>query len=62
MKKAFFAVIAVTAMSMSSAHASGTTPSLKGYICVDQKGVHHTWHSAFDGTTFCKLIPNPDKH
>jgi len=40
--------------------AQANQPKLSGYICVDQHGVHHLWQDAFNGSTYCKLIPNPN--
>jgi hypothetical protein len=34
-------------------------PQLRGYICIDSKGIHRSWTAAFDGNTYCKLVPNP---
>jgi hypothetical protein len=58
--KKFILAIVVTAFSVMPANASNlSTKDLGKYICVDQRGIHHNWKSAFDGTTYCKLIPNP---
>jgi len=51
----------ILAASVVPAHAS-TTPNLSGFVCVDPQGIHHDWKTAFDGKTFCKLIPNPHNH
>lgn len=59
MKKVILVATALTAFSISSAQAS--TPNLAGYICVDKQGVHHMWQDAFNGSTYCKLIKNPNK-
>ena len=58
--KLFFAVLGLTALSIVPVQAD-TTPNLKGYICIDQKGIHHSWKSAFDGVTYCKLVLNKSR-
>jgi hypothetical protein len=57
MMKSLIAVLAITAASIVPAHAD-TLPDLKKYVCIDQRGIHHSWRAAFDGTTFCKLTLN----
>ena len=57
--KTLIAVSIITAGLMFPANAEEKTlPNLKGYVCVDPKGRHYSWKAAFDGVTFCKLIPN----
>lgn len=57
--KKIIAVLIVTAGSMFPANAEEKPlPNLKGFVCVDPKGRHHSWKAAFDEVTFCKLVPN----
>ena len=51
-------VIAVLVLASTAPAYANELPNLKGYVCIDQRGVHHSWRAAFDGTTFCKLVPN----
>lgn len=57
--KRLIAVAIVTAGLIYPANAEEKTlPNLNGFICIDQKGRHHSWKVAFDGVTFCKLTSN----
>ena len=57
--KTLIAVIIVTAGLMFPANAEEKPlPNLRGYICIDTNNRHHSWKVAFDGVTFCKLVPN----
>jgi len=58
--KILLTVIGLTVASMIPSQAV-ESPNLNGYICIDNHGIHHSWKSAFDGVTYCKLIPNPFK-
>ena len=58
--KVLLTVIGLTLASVVPVHAD-STPNLKGYICIDKQGIHHSWRAVFDGSVYCKLIPNPHK-
>ena len=52
-------LILLSSIAPANAKLMPTTPNLRGWICIDYKGTHHSWEAAFDGNTFCKLIKNP---
>ena len=58
MKVMLAAILFTTASVFPTNAATTDEPNLRGYVCVDQKGIHHGWKNAFDGTTFCKLVKN----
>lgn len=56
---AVIATLLATSIAPANARMTPVTPDLRGWICVDTRGVHHSWKAAFDGVTYCKLIKNP---
>lgn len=58
MKKALVLAVLLTGTAVVPANAV-SEPKLTGYICIDSKGIHRSWTAAFDGQTYCKLVPNP---
>ena len=57
MKRAVVAGLIVLGV-MQPAQAVAPQPKLTGYICIDQKGVHHRASAVFEGV-YCQLVPNP---
>ena len=56
---AIAAMLLVVSIAPANAKLTPVTPNLKGWICIDVRGIHHSWEAAFDGVTYCKLIKNP---
>lgn len=56
---AVVAILLATSIVPAEAKLTPVTPNLRGWICVDAKGIHRSWTAAFDGVTYCKLIKNP---
>lgn len=62
MKKALALAVLLAGTTVVPANAAleiNPNPKLTGYICIDSKGIHRSWTAAFDGQTYCKLVPNP---
>jgi hypothetical protein len=54
--KILLATIVITMSSVIPVHAN-TMPNLRGYTCIDQRGIHHSWHAVFEGV-YCTLVIN----
>ena len=54
--KILLATIVITMSSVIPVHAN-TVPNLRGYTCIDQRGIHHSWHAVFEGV-YCTLVIN----